>query len=161
MTSAERGPGALHQVVVFLLDGQRYGLPVRAVERVVPMVALAPLPRAPAVALGVLNLHGRVLPVLDLARRFGRPPREWGPGSHLLVVQTRRRPLVLAVDEAVGVSEVAPDAVRPPETVLPGIEHVAGLVPLADGVLLIQDLDAVLSLDESRQLGAALDEVER
>ena len=49
------------------------------------------LPWAAPIALGVINLHGTVVPVLDLRRRFGLPPREYGVGAHVLVARTRRR----------------------------------------------------------------------
>jgi purine-binding chemotaxis protein CheW len=143
-------------LVVFSLEGQRYALQLSAVERVLPMVALAPLPKAPAVALGVINLHGTVIPVLDIRLRFGFPPRDHGT-AHLLVARTVRRTLAVPVDEVVGVREVAVDAVTAPDAVLPGIGHVAGIVALADGLLFIHDLDTFLSLEEERDLTAALE----
>jgi purine-binding chemotaxis protein CheW len=120
------------------------------------MVSVSSLPQAPAITLGVINLHGQILPVLDLRRRFGLPPREYGLAARLLVVRTSRRVLALPVDEVLGVREVATEAVTPPQAVLPGIEHVAGIVALADGLLFIHDLEACLSLEEDRQLTEAL-----
>lgn len=141
---------------VFVLDGQQYALRLSAVERVLPMIAIAPLPRAPAIALGVINLHGRVVPVVDIRRRFGRPSRDYGVSGHLLVARTSRRGLVLPVDEVLGIREVAPEAVTSADAVLPGIGQVAGIVALENGLLFIHDLDTFLSLDEERQLGEAL-----
>lgn len=147
------------QLVVFKIEGQQYALPLHAVERILPMVAVSPLPQAPAVALGVINVHGQVLPVLDIRRRFGLPPRDYDLRSNLLVARTSRRTLALPVDEVLGVSEVALEAVTPPDAILPGIRHVAGIVALADGLLFIHDLDAFLSLDEERQLTESLEEM--
>jgi purine-binding chemotaxis protein CheW len=65
------------------------------------------------------------------------------------------------VDEVLGVSEVAAEAVAPPDAILPGIGHVAGIVALADGLLFIHDLDAFLSLDEERRLTESLEEIGR
>ncbi len=145
-------------LVVFGIDGQRYGLPLARVERVLPMVAVAPLPQAPAIALGVINFHGEVLPVVDVGRRLGLPAREYGLAAHLVIVQTPRRRLALPVDEVLGVQEVATASVVPPEAVLPGIGYVAGIATLPDGLLFIHDLDTFLSLDEERQLAEALAE---
>lgn len=146
------------QVVVFVLDGQRYAFPLATVQQVLPMAAPAPLPEAPAIALGVISLHGVVVPVLDLRRRLGLPPREYGPADHLLVARSSRRLLAVPVDEALGVLEVAMESVVPPEAVLPRIGRVAGVVPLADGLLFIHDLDTFLSLDEEQGLAVALEE---
>lgn len=148
------------QLVVFVIEGERYALPLPAVERVLPMVAVSPLPKAPAIALGVINLHGQVIPVVDIRRRFDLPPRDYGLTARLLVARTIRRLLALPVDEVLGVREVAAEAVIPPEAVLPGIGHVAGIVALADGLLFIHDLDAFLSLDEEQQLTEALEDRE-
>ncbi len=148
------------RLVVFSIEGQRYALPLSAAERVLPMVAVSPLPQAPAVALGVVNLHGKIVPVLDIRRRFDLPPRDYGLSAHLLLARTSQRALALPVDEVLGVQEVAADAVTPPDAVLPGIGHVAGIVTLADGLLFIHDLDAFLSLDEERHLTAALEEMQ-
>lgn len=138
------------------MDRQRYALELRAVERVLPMVAVSPLPQAPPIALGVINLHGQVIPVLDLRRRFGWPARDYGIGGHLLVARTSRRLLALPLDEVTGVQEVAPPAVVPPAAVLPGIGHVAGIVTLPDGLLFIHDLDTFLSLEEEQTLDGSL-----
>lgn len=148
--------GRVLPLVVFVLDGQQYALRLSSAERVLPMVAVSPLPRAPAIALGVINLHGQVVPVVDIRRRFGRPSRDYGVGGHLLVARTSRRMLALPVDDVLGVREIAHDAVMSPDAVLPGIGHVAGIVALPDGLLFVHDLDTFLALDEERQLGEAL-----
>lgn len=147
------------KLVVFDIEGQRYALPLNDVERVLPMVAVSPLPKAPAIALGVINLHGQIIPVVDIRRRFNLPPRDYGLAAHLVVARTIRRTLTLPVDEVLGVKEVTAAVVTPSDAVLPGIDHVAGIVALADGLLFIHDLEAFLSLDEERRLTDALKEV--
>ncbi len=146
-------------LVLFVLEGQRYALPLTVVERILPMVAVSPLPQAPDIALGLLNLHGQAIPVLDIRRRFGLPVRDYGITGRLLVARTSRRAMALPVDEVSGVQEVAVEAVTPPAAVLPRIGHVAGIVALADGLVFIHDLDAFLSLDEEEGLSRALTEM--
>ena len=146
--------------MTFRIDDARYALSLAAVERVFPMVAVSPLPKAPAVAIGVVNIRGAVIPVLDVGGRFGLPPRNWGPSAHLLVARTPRRIVALPVDEALGVIEVAEEAITPPAVVLPKTEYVSGIVALPDGLLFIHDLDAFLSLEEEERLDQALGEVE-
>jgi purine-binding chemotaxis protein CheW len=143
-------------LVEFLIEEQHYALPVPVVDRVLPMVAVAALPQAPAIALGVINVHGRVVPVVDIRRRFGLPPLSCGLRTKLLLGRTSRRTLALPVDEVLGVREVTTEVVTPPATILPGIGHMAGIAALPDGLLFIHDLDAFLSLDEEQQLIEAL-----
>lgn len=124
------------------------------------MLAVSALPEAPPVVLGVINLRGRIVPVVDFRRRFNRSPRDYGPGAHLLVARTSRRTLAAPVDEVLGVREVPPDTVTEPGTLLPGLGYVTGIVALSDGLLFIHDLDAFLSLEEERSLTEALGGVE-
>jgi len=148
-------------LAVFQIGAQQYALPVAVVERVLPMVAVSPLPQAPALVLGVLNLHGQVIPVLDLRRRFGLPVREYGLTAHVLIVRTRRRTVALPVDEVLDVRDVAAATVTAAEAVLPRLRHVEGIVTLAEGFLFIHDVDACLSLDEEQQLTVALEGLAR
>lgn len=152
---------AVFQLVSFVIVEQQYALPLSVVERVLPMVAVSPLPHAPSIALGVINLHGQVIPVLDIRRRLGFPTRDYGLTAHLLVARTHRRTLALPVDEVWGVQEVPAEAVVPPHAILPHLGHVAGIVMLTDGLLVIQDLEDFLSLEEERRLTEALTEIER
>lgn len=144
------------RLVVFLLDGQRHGLSLDTVERVLPMVAISRLPEAPAIALGVISIAGRVLPVVDLRPRSGLLPRDYGLSARLLVVRTARRTLVIPADAVTGVEEVAAEAIISADTVLPGLDPALGIARLDDGLLFIHDLDAFLSLDDERRLDSAM-----
>ncbi|MDE2058112.1 MAG: purine-binding chemotaxis protein CheW [candidate division NC10 bacterium] len=148
------------RLVVFDIEGQRYAVPLNNVERVLPMVEVSPLPQAPAVVLGVMNLHGQVIPVIDLRRRLGLPLRDYGLTARLLMVRTSRRILALTADEVLGVRDVAQETITRPDALLPGIGHVAGIVSLADGLLFIHDVEACLSLNEEQRLTTALEELE-
>jgi purine-binding chemotaxis protein CheW len=155
--SQDRGPA---QIVAFSLDERRYGIDLGLVQRVVPMVAVTPLPEAPPITLGAFNLHGLVVPVLDIRRRCGLPDRPYGLSAQLLVARTSRRALAIPVDEVLGVLDVAPEEVTAPSSVLDGVERVSGIVTLADGLLFIYDLETFLSLDEEEQLARAVDGID-
>jgi len=147
------------RLVVFGIEGQQYALPLSTVERAFPMVAVSTLPKAPAIALGVINISGQVIPVVDIRKRFGFPARVFDPRARLLVARTPRRILAMPVDSVLGVKEVMAESVTAPEAVLPGMGYVAGIATLPDGLLFIHDLESFLSLDEERQLTEALQEV--
>lgn len=145
-------------LLVFRLDSGRYALPLDTVERVVQAAELTPLPNAPAVVLGVLDLGDRVVPVLDLRRRFGLPPREVGMDDQFLLARTSRRTVGLVVDEAQQVAVYAADAVLNASAMVPELEHISGIARLHDGLVLIHDLERCLSLDEEQSLVRALSE---
>lgn len=144
-------------LMVFRLDDQRYALTLPAVDRVVSMVAITPLPNAPDIILGVVNVQGRVIPVINVRRRFGRPERELALTDQLLVAHTARRPVALVADAVLEVIACAEQSLIAAENILPGLEHVAGVVKLTDGLILIHDLDKFLSLDEEAALDQALE----
>ncbi len=103
--------GSALELVVFILDDQRYALRLPAVERVLPMVGVTPLPKAPSIALGMINLHGQVIPVVDIRRRFGLPPRDFALSARLLIARTARRALAVRVHEVLGVREASGEVV--------------------------------------------------
>lgn len=144
----------LNRLVVLTLCDQRYGLPLSAVERVVRMVEVTPLPKAPDIVLGVVNVQGRVIPVVNMRRRFRLPEREISLTDQLIVAHTARRPVALAADAVTGVLEYSEQEVVGAQDILPGVEYIEGVVKLRDGLILIHDLDKFLSLEE----GAALDQ---
>lgn len=147
------------QLLLFSIGGSHYALRLLMVERVLPMVEVSPLPNAPAITLGVINYHGKIVAVVDIRRRLNGSSREYGLADQLVVARTTRRMLLFPVDEVLGVQEVGADSVAPPDTILPGISHVEGIVTLPDGILFIHDLETFLSLDEEQQLAEALAEM--
>ena len=76
-----------HQLVVFNMDEQRYALQLATVERVVRMVEVTLLPQAPKIVLGVINAQGRIIPVVDIRRRFRLPARDIHLSDHLLIAR--------------------------------------------------------------------------
>lgn len=145
-----------HPLVVFHLDDQRYALPLAAVQRVVRAVEVTPLPKAPDIVLGVVNVRGHVVPVVDLRRRFRLPARDIAPSDAFILARTPRRTVALVADAVGGVLESADDALVPAESVLPRLEYVEGIVKLRDGLILIHDPGKFLALDEEAALDAAL-----
>lgn len=142
--------------LIFGLDDQRYALPLEVVQRVIRAVEITPLPKAPEIVLGVINLRGHVVPVMNLRRRFRLPERDLRLSDHLIIAHTSRRVVALAADGVTGVMECPAEALTPAENVLPRLEYVTGVVTLADGLVLIHDLDRFLSLDEEAALDAAM-----
>ena len=145
-----------NQLVVFSLDDQRYALRLSAVDRVVYMVRVTPLPKAPDIVIGVVSVQGRVIPVINMRRRFHLQEREIALTDRLVIAHTARRPVALAADAVAGIIEYPGQDIVAAEDILPGVEHVEGIAKLEDGLILIHDLDRFLSLDEEQFLDRAL-----
>src|SRR5881394_2012600 len=112
----------LTQLVIFRLDDERYALPLAVVERIVRAAELTPLPKAPTIVLGVIDLEGRVLPVLNVRRRFRLPERQIIPADQFLIARIEWRTVVLVVDEAQAVIERSPTDIVGATQIMPGLE---------------------------------------
>jgi purine-binding chemotaxis protein CheW len=143
-------------IVVLSLDEQRYGLWLSAVERVVRAVFVTPLPQAPEIVLGVIDVRGEVIPVVDVRKRFRLPARELALSDQLVLARTAKRRVALIVDSVAGVELAEPAAYTNADALPPESGHVAGLLRRQDGMILIHDLDTFLSLDEEARLARAL-----
>jgi len=145
-----------NQLVVFTLDNYQYAVHLSVVERAVRLVEITPLPKAPEIVIGVINLQGRIVPVLNMRKRFRLPEREMRMSDQLLIASAKRRTVALVVDEVCGTVERSAQEAITSEKIVPGLEYVTGVIKLEDGMLFIHNLDEFLSLDEEVSLEAAL-----
>jgi purine-binding chemotaxis protein CheW len=144
------------QLTVFRLDEQRYALPLTNVLRVVRAAELTPLPNAPDIVLGIIDVSGSVLPVINLRRRFDLSEREIAVDDQFLIARMDQRTIVLPIDKAEGVIEIAATEIVNTGQITPGVKDLRGVAKLADGLVLIHDLEKFLSLDEERMLDEAM-----
>jgi purine-binding chemotaxis protein CheW len=112
------------------------------------MVAITPVPEAPSWLVGVINLHGRVIPVLDLRRRFGLSPREPHPDDRLLIVRTRERTMAIIVDEATDVLQVPAQQLESPPDPASRSWPLAAVIQRNGDLVLVLDAARLLPLEE-------------
>ena len=145
-----------YQSLVFLLDDQRYALHLPAIDRVVRMVHITPVSSAPDILLGIVNLEGVVIPVMDVRRRFNLPEREISLSDRLIFARTKRRSVALIADTVSGVIECSEYSLISAERILPELAHVEGVIKFEDGLILIHNLDKFLSLEEEAAVDLAV-----
>jgi purine-binding chemotaxis protein CheW len=150
----------VREVLLFTLEGHRYALPMGDVRELLRAARLTPLPRAPAVVEGLLDLRGELLPVLDMRRRFRLPVRPLASSDHLVVAQAGPRRVALRVDRAEGLLALEPGQLDLSPQELPGVGYVAGALKLPEGLVLLHDLRTFLSEAEGLALEEALAEQE-
>lgn len=126
-------PGRLG--VILELDGSRYVLPVEVVARVVRMAEVTRVPDAPEHVLGVLDVAGEVLPVLDLRLRLGHPRKEPGVDHRLVVVTLGEAPFVVPADRVDGPVDLS-GGVPPPDPV-PASDPVREVLADDAGLLMV------------------------
>ena len=148
-----------YQFVGFFLEGHGYAVPLSQVERVVHAVAVAPLPKAPDIVLGVINFSGRIIPVVDIRQRFRLPAKETELYDFLILARTSRREIAFTAETMAGVLDCPEEELIAAEKIVPGLEYLQGVMRLRDGLIFIHDLDQLLSLDEEKSLEKAMKEM--
>lgn len=118
--------------------------------------ALTPLPQAPPVVCGVINLWGDVLPVCDLRYRLGLERQPLRAHDHFLIVQTPQRRLVLLAESVEGVVTCTAAQLTAAPQLAPGLTLVAGILKLGDDLAVIHELEALLQAEEVVALDEAL-----
>jgi purine-binding chemotaxis protein CheW len=146
----------MREYVVIGLDELRVALRLSAVERVVRAVYVSLLPDAPDIVCGVVNVQGRVVPVVNMRRRFRLAERSAALTDRLVIARANQRPVALMADAVGGVLEYPEPGIIDAASIFPGMAYVDGVAKLADGLILIHDLDRFLSLDEASALEHAM-----
>jgi len=143
-------------LVLFTLENQTFAIPLDAVERIARVAEITPLPNAPENILGVINIQGKILPVVNLRKRFHYPDLELDPENHFIIAQTDKRKLALLVDGVNDIVESRKDKIVREKDILPHMDCIEGVLKVDDDIVLIHDLARCLSIHEEKQLDKAL-----
>lgn len=143
-----------HQLVVFELANEHYGVDIAMVEGIIKMQLITAVPHAPSFVEGVTNLRGAVLPVIDLRKRFNLPPEEITKNSriiHIVIDNIRVGMIVDAVSEVLRIPE---DAIEPTPPIVTTVDSafITGIAKLEGRLIILLDLGKALSLNEMRNL---------
>jgi purine-binding chemotaxis protein CheW len=169
MTAAARAASAVAEApassalagkyMTFRLASEDYGLPILKVRELIGLMEITRVPGAPAFVRGVINLRGKVVPVLELRARLGLPVVEAGRYAVIVVVQIDRRegPLTIGmlVDEVLEVRDIGASQLEPPPSFgLAGseVDFILGIGKVEKRVVFLLDIDRVLDSSEIRRL---------
>jgi len=146
------------QLVAFRVGREEFGVDVMKVEGVISMVDITRMPGAPWFVEGIINLRGQIIAVVDLARRLGIDPGEGGPASRIVVVESQEVKVGLVVDSPQVIS-ISAEGIEPsPVAAQGGVDSsfISGVVKLDDRLLILLDVDRILSEDELEGLEGAV-----
>ena len=149
------------RILVFVLSGQRYALQLPIVDSVIRAVEVTPLPEAPAIIMGVINVHGRVVPVVNLRRRFRLKERPVDPDDQFIIATSSTGAVALPADTAAGVIKDLEIDRLPSAEILPGINYVEYVLPHDDGMVFVLDIDTVLTDDEEAAIAHSLEGLDK
>jgi purine-binding chemotaxis protein CheW len=147
------------QLVIFTVGKEHYGVGIDAIQEIVRVPEITEVPDAPVFLEGVINLRGRVVPVLDLRKRLRLPGMEKTKTSRVLVIENEGNLTGLLVDAVSEVRKVQPDAVEdPPEMISAiGIEYITGVVKMEDLLIILLNLRSILSIEDMNKIQNTLE----
>lgn len=130
------------QLVTFGLGAEEFGVDILAVQEINRMMALTRVPQAPADVEGVINLRGKIIPVMDLRKRFSMARSERSEQSRIIVVEVHGRVLGFIVDRVHEVLRIDSSIVEPAPAMVCSIDsdYIAGVGKLEDRLLILLDL---------------------
>lgn len=142
------------QLACFGLGDRLFAVDIMRIKEIVQPQKLSGLPRVSSFLEGVINLRGAVIPLMDMRKRFGMPPRDEERPGKLLIVSFYRQLLALLVDEVLEVITVPAQDIKPPPDMTDdaGIECLLGVCLSSDKVFMILDIDSLLGPAEYREI---------
>ncbi|MDR7272486.1 purine-binding chemotaxis protein CheW [Pelomonas saccharophila] len=148
------------QYLTFMLGGEVFAIGILAIKEIIEYGGITPVPMMPSTIRGVINLRGAVVPVMDLAARFGRPSAEVSKRTCIVIVELRlndeQQVIGVIVDSVNAVQEIAPADIEP----APGFgmrvapQFIAGMGKVGGKFVILLDIEQVLSLHDMEQLQA-------
>lgn len=142
------------QWVTFHLDDETYGMNVLQVQEVLPMTDIAPVPGAPPFVMGIINLRGNVVTVIDTRMRFGLPSQEPEPSARIMVIESGDQVAGMLVDSVAEVIEVSQAEVDTAPSVGndESARYIYGVVSRDNQLLILIDVNKVLTREEWQEV---------
>ncbi len=149
------------QLVAFKIGEEEFSIPILSVQEIIRMVDITRLPNVPDFVEGVINLRGKVIPVVDLRKRFGLPHRERDGGSRIIIVNLHDKAgnaatvglIVDSVSEVLRLDTEAIETIAGVETGI-GAEYIKGVGKAGDRLIILLDIEKILSTEERDMLYA-------
>lgn len=136
------------QVALFELGGETYGIDIGAVHEIIMMQPITRVPKAPFFVEGVLNLRGRVIPVVDMGKRFGLEKSDRTKHNRIVVVDINGTTIGIIVDAVTEVLRIPNDAVEPASSIVAGdSDYILGIAKLENRMVILLDIGKVLAKD--------------
>jgi purine-binding chemotaxis protein CheW len=143
------------QIVTFRVGEEDFSVSILKVQEIIRMSEITKVPRSPEFVEGVINLRGKVIPVIDLSKRFGLIAAERDNDTRTIVVDCGGKVVGLIVDSVTEVLRLSKATVEPPPDIVGGVDsdYISGVGKLDDRLVILLDIDKVLNFSEQALLG--------
>ena len=138
------------QLVSFCIGSEEYGVDILQVQEINRMVEITKVPQAPHYVEGVINLRGKVIPIIDLRKRFNLELKEHDKNTRIVVVDIGGNIMGMIVDSVSEVLRLQADTIEPPPELVTGVnsEYIKGVAKLEDRLLIFLDLSRVIDIEQ-------------
>ena len=145
----------LLQLVSFMIGSEEFGIDILKVQEINRMMEITQVPNAPGFVKGVINLRGRVIPVVELRRKLGMDERNYDNNTRIVVVEVQGKTIGFIVDEVKEVLRIPKSITEQPPEVVSGVNsaYITAIGKLEDRLLILLDLTKILTNDEVNELG--------
>lgn len=142
------------QLVSFKLGKEEFGVDILKVQEINRMLEITELPNAPEFVEGIVNLRGRIIPVVDLKKRLHLPSKKHDNSTRIIVVELHGKTVGFIVDEVSEVLRIESNITEPPPEMVAGIEHdyITAVAKLNERLLILLDLNKILTIEEREVL---------
>jgi purine-binding chemotaxis protein CheW len=147
------------QLVIFHLAKEHYGLPITKVQDINRLMPITKMPSVPDFLEGIINLRGKIIPVVDLRKRFSLPAVEHTDSTRIIIVQIRRELVGIIVDSVTEVARISSKDIEPPPATFSAdidVKHVLGVGKRADSLITLLDIDQIMTDKEAADLRQSL-----
>lgn len=147
------------QLVSFVVGSEEFAVPILSVQEINRMMPITRVPQSPDFVEGVINLRGRIIPVMDLRKRFNMPTIEASQMSRIIVVEVDGRTLGFIVDRVHQVLRIKPSIIEQAPGMVTSVEseYIEGIAKLEDRLLIMVDLHRLFSMKQLAELDRAME----
>lgn len=151
--SANRG-NQLLQLVSFRVGSEEFGVDILRVQEINRMVEITRVPNSPEFVEGVINLRGKIIPIIALRKRFGLKDKSPDKYTRIIVADVDNKIVGFVVDAVLEVLRIPTDTIEPPPPIVAGVDasYIRGVAKLEDRLLILLNLEEVFSEQEKRAL---------
>jgi len=140
--------------LVFTIGKEDYGIEIKFVTEIIGIQAITPIPELAEYVRGVINLRGRIIPVIDVRLRFKKESREYDDRTCIIIVEIRDMSIGLIIDRVSEVVSIPDENIAPPPDINKGFhnKYIKGIGKVGNSVKLVLDCEKLLSEDEIENL---------
>jgi purine-binding chemotaxis protein CheW len=149
----------LLQLVSFKIGNEEFGVEILIVHEIIKMLQITKIPNAPEFVEGIINLRGKIIPVIDLRTRLHMVKKDSDKDSRIIVVEVENKTIGFIVDSVNEVIRIPVNVTEAPPELITGIdsEYIKSVGKLDDRLLILIDLNKVLKSDEKKALDTIIE----